>query len=99
MSSQSPDRPARVPIGLRVTPRALARLAERERAIARFAAPALRRTPKRAGAPLRLAAPVLPSTARAAVSLPPLPAGTLADASARRSSPSPNGRPRAFRRR
>ena len=79
MSSDSPDRPARVPIGLRVTPRALARLAARERALARYAAPALRRTPKRAGAPLRLAAPVLPGTARAAVTLPPLPAGVLPD--------------------
>jgi hypothetical protein len=63
MSSYPPDRPARVPIGLRVTPRALARLAERERALARYAGPALRRTPKRAGAPLRLAAPVLPPKA------------------------------------
>src|SRR6476620_7741911 len=74
MSSDDSYRPARVPIGLRATPRALARLVAREQAIARYAAPALRRTPKRAGAPLRLAAAVLPATARAGVVLPPLPA-------------------------
>ena len=44
MSSDAPDRPARVPIGLRATPRALERLLAREAAIARYAAPALRRT-------------------------------------------------------
>ena len=67
MSSDVPEPPARVPIGLRVTPRALARLADRERAITRYAAPALRRSPKRAGAVLRLAAVVLPASARAGV--------------------------------
>jgi hypothetical protein len=77
MSSDAPDRPARVPIGLRATPRALARLVAREQALARYAGPALRRTPKRAGAPLRLAAAVLPPTAAAGVVLPPLPVGQV----------------------
>ena len=74
MSSDREDPPARVPIGLRASPRALERLAGREQALARYSAPALRRLPKRAGAPLRLAAVVLPPTARASVGSPALPA-------------------------
>src|SRR5436305_6374991 len=74
MSSDREDPPARVPIGLRATPRALERLAGREQALARYSSPALRRLLKRAGAPLRLAAAVLPPTARGAVGTPSLPA-------------------------
>jgi len=74
MSPDATDPPARVPIGLRASPRALARLVDREAAMARYAAPALRRTPKRAGAPMRLSAAVLPPTWAGSVGLPPLPA-------------------------